>query len=178
MSKRFWGMLAGAALTLALFVPVRAAEKDVPASEPAERVAASEPAENGPEAQEQTGNPVSIVQIELKNQKRVYFGRADSVTDESKIKVIEVRKVFPEICHYKNMLAADVPYGSARYWIYMAKANKVFNAGLKKVSTEMMLQMVSERGNIIKIDNKPVDKEFESKMDISPALIKIVRNMS
>jgi len=182
MGRRWVTILLAMGVMLAVVMPIDAADKGK-AKEKA-KAKAPEAAPVARKLGEGVEQPKSVVNLELKNRKRVYYGKVEGVTDADKIGLLEVRKVFPEIKHYKAMRRSGVPHGSARYWIYLAKANKVFKSGVRRIAMDMLLQVVTERGNITKIDDRPLGRSAseiavrEERMDITTPVVKTVRDMS
>jgi len=129
-------------------------------------------------AEEDQSKTKKTLAIDLKNRKRVYYGKVDSVTDMDKIRVLVVRKVFTMISHYRRIKTERIPRGSARYWIYLARANKAFKSAVKKNALEMKLQLVVEKGNIKAINKKPLSPKAEDKMDVTDKVIKTVRALA
>jgi len=119
-----------------------------------------------------------VLKIKLKSKKRVYYGDVGHVTEKDAIRVIMVRTVFANNKYYRRIKTDKIPHGSARYWIYLARANKAFKGAVKSVATKMKLQLVVEKYNIKTIDNKPLLKKEEEKMDVTKVIVKAVRGSS
>lgn len=150
-----------------------AAKKVAPKKTEAKKIEAKK--DEGKKAAECETKAIKALEINLKNKRRVYYGKLNSVTDLAKIRVLVVRKVFSFIRHYRRIKSDRIPHGSARYWIYLARANRSFKAAVNKNALEMKLQLIVEKGNIKTINKKPLPEKAEDKMDVTDKVVKSVR---
>ena len=128
-----------------------------------------------PEAKE---GPIAVTQrkpgmkleIVKGNPQKVYIGDRYQWRD---IGCIQARLVFDKIRWY-NLARERTEKGSARYWIYMTKANKLFQSALRRFSKTTNYDLICEKKSqlvavYILVDSEDTEKPSEGEEAEPPA---------